>query len=917
MVAVLLWLSATLLGTAQTSNTAADPAADTIAVSETIQDNDLAALTALIRQLGADDFATRQAASLRLLEIGAPAIEALKSHLGTDDPELHGRIQALLVAIRMKVPFDAAYTISDVLSQFESMSEYDQQVLLRGMAGHLPLEFVFDFLQEMPDESVALQRQQAAFPLAALLTQRALAQPTSQVLDLLRHPFVQRHYTALSFRGLKLMGQANAEAERWLARAADSELSDTDLVVLTVALQVVGRNAEARKVLEQIGDLSVLQKQLDNWELQQGNWEYFWEQLAASELPRPEQVLASSVTETEIHALLRRLTMARLTNREQDYAAARDIAVRLLLTADAESDEEKPRMALLMRGLLLNGEVLKVVAATRQAAPLNALQIANYAGLHSLAREILEIPEDVAERWKWMNTKVNEFRNLERQYSSAEDSIGAEVKIIDLHSLLIEASEHLATVGLKTDATVLLELLLSKMDPNDYQSFPRRQNIIQALARLQAEDFWKTVTTNFSENSYQLWYLQSTLFSSRPELANFWYNRVRDEKILRDANLNWIAVLMNDPLAVFPEDFDLDAVVDKVNRSPSAEREADKQGDIHFNLGLTYFAHGRWSEYQAMLETAVSQYQHQRAAWYLGRDAFDEQRWSQAIEYLKLAVKSEINDVRIPALLMLSRAYRETGDAPRAADARLAAFFACQVSLSPGAVLELTTYGFGEELATFDLGSFSNAHAWAGTDDQQSARWTEIHLVETLQSPTFASVSLVYPLGLQRNAIARRAAALSAQNLPEEAEQLILAQGTTLLSYGSLCEKLIAAMEQRGQVEVAERIFNRQAEWFIEQLKQFPNNNTLLNSFAWTCVGANRRLAEATYCSERSLVLRPRLKHYMDTLAALYYRQGRHAEAIELTRACMMLDPDYAHYRRQLQKFLSESADQTEPAVFK
>jgi tetratricopeptide (TPR) repeat protein len=882
------------------------------------QKPDKAIVAQLIRQLGADDFQTRQEASRQLLEFGASVVPELKEGLDTKDPEVRGRLQAILIAIGMQIPLDSAYTMSDILAQYEYLPEYGQYALLSELASICPLGFILDFLNDLPDQEVALERQTSAFSLPLAIATRSLNQDSTQVLEILRHPFVQRHYPDLSFGGLRLLGQADAEAERWLARSNNEERTDSELMTLIVALEAAGRMSEARSLIERIKDVALRKKRLDDWDMKHGRWDSIWAQLPELTWMNRGGLKLAEVDHSEAQELMKRLTIARLAGRDQDYPAARDLTVKLLESVDPNSkDEAMASVEVLLRGLLINGEVEVAMTAARRLSPYQALQIANNTNQFDVAREILELPAEVAERWKWITDKTTQLRTLSRKYSSSEDTSNIETEIMDLHSMLIAASEHLANVGLHTDATVLLENMLTKTTEDDYQSSQRRKNIVETLAGLQPEDFWKTVTENYSQNYYELWYLQNSLFSSQLELSRFWNYRVQESKVFQDQKLNAIAMLINDPLAEFTDVFDLEALLAEAHREAKGERPQQSSGEIYVQIGLTYLAHGRWQEYRTMLEKAANDFKNSRAAWFLGRDAYDEGRWLAAIEYLSHADKSQVVNSRVLCLLMLSRAYRETGDEQRADDTRLAAYCVSQMGLTPGAVLELITYGFAPELIAFDLGVFANTHALAGTDDLQSARWAEIQLVQLLQNPSFGQMNLIYLLANYRNTIVRRAAALSAQNLPEEAERLIQSQGVNMLSYGSLCEKLIPTMEQRGQTEVAERIFNRQADWFVEQLKQYPNSNTLLNSFAWTCVCANRRLVEATYCSERSLVLRPRLKHYLDTLAALYFRQGRHAEAIELTKECLMLDPEYAHYRRQLQKFLSESAKQTQPAVLK
>jgi WD40 repeat protein len=57
----------------------------------------------LIKQLGHDDFARREAANKRLAEIGEPALDALKSAAASDDPEVRRRAALLVADIEHKL----------------------------------------------------------------------------------------------------------------------------------------------------------------------------------------------------------------------------------------------------------------------------------------------------------------------------------------------------------------------------------------------------------------------------------------------------------------------------------------------------------------------------------------------------------------------------------------------------------------------------------------------------------------------------------------------------------------------------------------------------------------------------------------------------------------------------------------------
>jgi hypothetical protein len=60
----------------------------------------------LIKSLGHDRFARREAASKELEAVGAPALASLRKAASADDPEVQRRAQALLEKIGRRIPFD-------------------------------------------------------------------------------------------------------------------------------------------------------------------------------------------------------------------------------------------------------------------------------------------------------------------------------------------------------------------------------------------------------------------------------------------------------------------------------------------------------------------------------------------------------------------------------------------------------------------------------------------------------------------------------------------------------------------------------------------------------------------------------------------------------------------------------------------
>jgi hypothetical protein len=93
----------------------------------------------------------------------------------------------------------------------------------------------------------------------------------------------------------------------------------------------------------------------------------------------------------------------------------------------------------------------------------------------------------------------------------------------------------------------------------------------------------------------------------------------------------------------------------------------------------------------------------------------------------------------------------------------------------------------------------------------------------------------------------------------------------------------------------------------------------LLNNEAWQIAIAEevesgdldiaRRLAERAVSDSQSGE-----PEFLDTLAEIHFRGGRHAEAVELIEAAILLSPGEPYYREQRRRFLGERAADDRPA---
>lgn len=93
-----------------------------------------------------------------------------------------------------------------------------------------------------------------------------------------------------------------------------------------------------------------------------------------------------------------------------------------------------------------------------------------------------------------------------------------------------------------------------------------------------------------------------------------------------------------------------------------------------------------------------------------------------------------------------------------------------------------------------------------------------------------------------------------------------------------------AAHERAGRIGQAAEVFKR-------GLASHPDDHRILNYLAYMWADANMNLAESEAMAERAVELDPENGAYADTLGWVYFRQGRHREALDLIRRADTLLP--------------------------
>ena len=94
-------------------------------------------------------------------------------------------------------------------------------------------------------------------------------------------------------------------------------------------------------------------------------------------------------------------------------------------------------------------------------------------------------------------------------------------------------------------------------------------------------------------------------------------------------------------------------------------------------------------------------------------------------------------------------------------------------------------------------------------------------------------------------------------------------------------------LDKLGMRKEADELFETAYRALLDEAKRDPFEGWRLNEIAWTCALAERKLKEGLEQARKAVRLRPLSAAYMDTLAEVLHRLGRHEEAAKWERAAL------------------------------
>jgi tetratricopeptide (TPR) repeat protein len=121
-----------------------------------------------------------------------------------------------------------------------------------------------------------------------------------------------------------------------------------------------------------------------------------------------------------------------------------------------------------------------------------------------------------------------------------------------------------------------------------------------------------------------------------------------------------------------------------------------------------------------------------------------------------------------------------------------------------------------------------------------------------------------------------------------------------------LASDLVRDLDARGHRQEADMVFKEVWDFWKRQCQEHPGAALCHNRRAWFAVLCGRRLDEALANAREATRIAPNNARYLDTLAEIHFARGDRDKAAEVMRRCIHLDPDNERYRDQLRRFTEE-----------
>ena len=908
-----------------------------------VQDDRMAEINGLIRDLRDPKFVVRETASKKLTEIGIPAVAALKLAAKSDTLEVQVRANSILSIIQLDRSSGLSESEQATVKQFVAADSLGRVAILREQALARHTELFVRLLDVcVTDEELARSSEDgmkssieelivmdADNSVPQWITNLLITQRWEELNKLLTHPGILKYSPMLRASEARNAGKFDAYVEDCYqrfakAQAAQETLSTRELVSLTGLLRVQHDFERAEKVVAVLPDVDLQRRLFKELLFQQGNWK---EILRRTKLDpaAPEFIPANLAQQALLHHLLG----------DQAAIAKMELELREQLQAAIEvAGEENAGPAQLLKSDLrllatvtLNWPLLKEFLDTENLVENVILMAA--LNRHDEALELLGIGPRFKDRQAWVKNvlqEISETREKLKKSSRRDPDYSRLSQIVEQKRRLLNAFVDIVEHWRFDDEAQLYCQMMFVADASE------QEEILDRLIGLgRTKEYWKLVKSLQAKPSGRQRYSSPTWPGiTDKDIASYakqWSSRIHGTMFDPIEKSKIIAAIMNSPwLDREAMDFDLEYEMARLRTHSTA----GVNGEDEFLLGKAFELHGQDEAADSLLKQAaqlgymlavdaqffqaIAREDHYGILEYwLGGTTETADRCLLAEEAALKILETETDPEKIKLVkeqLGLCRlaitaqwaggsywARRSVSQLDDLEKTQLASFR-----------LQCFVYGVPGDFAHKETQQRQLGNAWSseGSDLKQqgaielaSLKFDELNYVTDPQSPqsdirwSFSAIYLNIALGK----------GMIESKKYDRAVDFLVQTAEFSLGDVSVAEGTVKELAEAGAVKEADQVYQAIENYYIRTLKDYPDSPSTRNNFAWLSTVSNRNLESARRHVSVAVKVRPYVENYWDTVAELEFLLGNPKQAFEASRRCVQLSPARFYYRKQKERF--------------
>jgi predicted Zn-dependent protease len=120
---------------------------------------------------------------------------------------------------------------------------------------------------------------------------------------------------------------------------------------------------------------------------------------------------------------------------------------------------------------------------------------------------------------------------------------------------------------------------------------------------------------------------------------------------------------------------------------------------------------------------------------------------------------------------------------------------------------------------------------------------------------------------------------------------------------------VVAELTKRGHKKEADELFARVYAANDAVCKDYPKSGWAHNNAAWLAVRCKRNLDAALDHARKAVELDPDMSGHLDTLAEVHFQRGDKDKAVELEKKCVVMQPAYEYFRKQVKRIQAGDRD--------